>query len=165
VNDNGESEIIPVVSVPGERGKQGDPGQQGGEGPRGLGGFRGLTGATGSPGPAMSRGQAVAMFGLIVLVGALLTVLLTAQTRELGRQLDLIQANAVALEAQRVERCYAGVEFVERTNAQYDALIGIERILAEDPEVSRAGRKAAADRLKAYQRFKTELPANPCPPR
>lgn len=153
----------------GERGPRGDHGQSGDEGPIGAAGEPGAAGATGArgrQGPAGVRGrsltwvQALVMFLLIVLIGVVLSVraerhddLIEIQQRNLAEQQAKINANAARIAENRYRGCLAGVQIIEKFNAQTRELIEIEK-RSDDP--------LAKERIKAHEKGLILLPSPAC---
>jgi hypothetical protein len=175
------TDIIPVVSVSGERGKQGDQGNQGHDGQdgrtgrtgrdgrtgdTGITGETGETGQTGKQGDKGLRGkpfsrlQALAMFLLIALGIGLMTWMGDQQADRIEVQQIEISINAEKIRDAAYEGCVSGLVTVRNFNAQQDALADIERSLLAEPNLTPVGERVAAKRIKAYEAGKIPIPAN-----
>lgn len=171
-----DPEIIPVVSVSGERGAQGDQGQDGHDGQdgrtgragrdgqtgrdglTGLIGETGLQGAQGGRGKPFSRYQAIAVFlllalglGLSVWIGDRQSDRIEAQQIEIATNADLIRDSAY-------EGCVSGLETVKNFNAQQEALAQIERDYTV--KASPAGKIIGSKRIAAYEAGKIPIRAD-----
>lgn len=131
---------------PGDEGQAGAQGVSGDQGDQGRQGERGLRGKSARP---LSRLQALAMFGLIVLIGVVMTWLAAEQASKLASQQREITANAHRIENAQALSCRYGLEIIKQFNDQQDALAKIERELTV--KASKAGAVIGRARIKAYE--------------
>jgi hypothetical protein len=175
---DGESSIIPVVSVSGERGKTGDtgqagqdghdgrPGRTGRDGQTGRDGLAGLIGETGIQGKIGLRGkpfsrlQAAVTFGLIAFGLALSVWISDRQTDSIELQQIAIAANSEQIRDAAYAGCVSGLATVRNFNAQQDALADIERSLLAEPDLTPVGERVASKRIKAYEAGKIPIPVD-----
>lgn len=152
--DTGDTGAPGAVGLTGETGEAGEPGVQGRQGRQGIQGQPGLRGR------ALTWTQALVMFGLVVLIGLVMTFTverqqdrLEAQQNELAKNQALILANSERIAEDRFRSCLGGVQIIDKFNQKNRMLIEVER-RSKDP--------LAKDRINAYQKALITLPVPAC---
>jgi hypothetical protein len=158
----GEAGTIGPIGIMGERGPVGDHGQHGDKGAHGM---QGETGPRGQKGRSVTFWQMLAVFVVVIAVFVGLSYRTEIQQHQIQAAQKVAEANTANIIRTRIDSCYAGIAYVQKQNAQYDALIAIEKSLASDPTSTELGTRIAKARIRAYTNFKTAIPPNACPPR
>lgn len=165
--DRGRAGSQGVAGEQGLSGMQGAEGAEGHTGAQGVSGVQGDDGKTGEQGVQGVRGkaaipfsrlQALAMFMLICITGAVLTWIGSEQNKRIESQQHEIFVNAEKIRDAAYEGCVGGLVTVRNFNAQQDALAAIEQSLANDPAVTDVGLRIAKARIRVYKAGKIALP-------